>query len=69
MNERLAYIGSCLGVAVIVTLLFYFLALERGYSQTDIIIGSIWTFVLAMIISSPVIIPVIRKKLRRSESS
>ncbi len=69
MNERLAYTGSCFAVSAIVTLFFYFLALEGGYSQTDIIIGSIWTFVLAMIISSPVIIPVIRKKLKRPESS
>lgn len=69
MNERFAYVGSCLAVSSVVTLSFYLLALDRGYSQTDIIIGSIWTFVLAMIISSPVIIPVIRKKLRRSKSS
>jgi hypothetical protein len=48
--------------------IFYFLALERGYSRMDIIIGSIWTFVLAMIISSPIIIPVIRKRLKRAES-
>jgi hypothetical protein len=68
MNERLALVGSCLAVSVIVTLFFYFLALGQGYSRMDIIIGSIWTFVLATIISSPVIIPVIRKRLKRAES-
>ncbi len=65
MNERFAYVGSCLAASAIVTLFFYFLALEGGYSRMDMIIGSIWTFVLATIISSPVIIPIVRKKLRR----
>ncbi len=67
MHERFVLVGSCLAASIIVTLFFYFLALERGYSQMDIIIGSIWTFVLATIISSPIIIPIIRKKLRRME--
>ncbi len=66
MNERFAYTGSCLAVSAIVTLFFYFLALEGGYSQMDIMIGSIWTFVLATIISSPVIIPIVRKKLKQA---
>ncbi len=61
MNERLVYTGSCLLVSTAVTLFFYLLALEKGYSKADIMIGSIWTFVLATIISSPVIIPIIRK--------
>ncbi|MCX9073971.1 MAG: hypothetical protein OIN88_04845 [Candidatus Methanoperedens sp.] len=68
MNERLALVGSCLAVSVTVTLFFYFLALGQGYSQMDIIIGSIWTFVLATIISSPIIIPVIRNRLKRAEN-
>ncbi len=66
MNERVAYIGSCFAVSIIVTLFFYILALEGDYSRMDIIIGSIWTFVLATIISSPVIIPIVRKKLRQA---
>lgn len=64
MYERFAYIGSCMVVSTIAALLFYFLVLGQGYSKTDTIIGSIWTFVLAMILSSPIIIPIIRKKLR-----
>ncbi len=69
MNERLALVGSCLAVSIIVTLFFYLLALESGYNQTDIIIGSIWTFVLAMIISSPIIIPFVRKKLNKKQEA
>ncbi len=64
MRERIAYAGSCFAVSCAVTLVFYLLALEKGSSRMDIIIGSIWTFVLALIISSPLIIPVIRKKMR-----
>jgi hypothetical protein len=65
MNDSVAYVGSCLAASSIVTLFFYILASGKGYGQTDIIVGSIWTFVLTMIISSPVIIPIMRKKIKR----
>lgn len=68
-NSRTANaIARRLTVSSLVTLFFFLLAIEKGYGWMDVIVGSIWTFVLATIISSPILIPVIRKKLRHSKS-
>ena len=62
---RVALMGSCLLASSIVTLLFYVAAsASEQYTPTDLYLGSIWTFVLATIISSPLLIPVVRKRMR-----
>lgn len=64
MKIRIALAGTCLLASSVVTFLFYTVASTRTqYSATDIYLGSVWTFVLSMIISSPVLIPVVRKRM------
>lgn len=64
LKVRIALAGTCLLAASGITLLFYMAASTRTqYSATDLYLGSIWTFVLSMIISSPVLIPLVRKQV------
>jgi hypothetical protein len=64
MKNRLIQFGSCITASMIITVAFYLGALELGnYTVADIYLGAIWTFVLSMIISSPIIIPLIRKRI------
>lgn len=67
IKTRIAMAGACLLTSISVALLFYSVSLRSGsYSSADIYLGSIWVFVLSLIISSPVLIPIIRKRLRES---
>jgi hypothetical protein len=65
VTARLVTAGSCLLLAGLVTTLFVLAALQLGkYSQIDIYIGAAWVFTLSLIISSPILVPLIRKKLK-----
>lgn len=66
MNKQtLLIISICLGTAIFVSVLFYAIAIMKsGYEISDIYIGTVWTFVLALIISSPVLIPFIKDRFR-----
>ncbi|MEM2237813.1 MAG: hypothetical protein QXR26_07115 [Candidatus Caldarchaeum sp.] len=60
--RKIATVGSCLLLAGFIATLFAVGALRTGkYSQTDIYLGTVWVFVLSLIISSPLLIPMLRK--------
>ena len=61
--RKLATAGSCLLLATLIAIIFAIIALQTGkYPQTDIYIGIAWTFSLSLIISSPLLIPRIKKR-------
>lgn len=63
--KRPATAGSCLFFAILVTAIFIVSAsLTSKYPNEDIYVGAAWVFTLSLIISSPVLVPLIRKKLR-----
>ncbi|MBI2184033.1 MAG: hypothetical protein HYU39_03635 [Thaumarchaeota archaeon] len=64
LRVRAAMLGSCLLASSAATLIFYLAtSANPQYSPTDIYLGSVWTFVLSTIISSPLLIPRIRRKI------
>lgn len=69
LKVRIVLAGSCLLASSVIALLFYAIASTATYySATDLYLGLIWTFVLSMIISSPVLIPRLRKIVTRVEA-
>ena len=68
MVDRVAVlsIGLCLVIASAITLGFLAVALSmRVYSFVDLAIGSVWFFTVSLLISMPLLIPRMRKMLRR----
>ncbi|MGQ9469748.1 MAG: hypothetical protein ACUVTD_08035 [Nitrososphaerales archaeon] len=63
ITRKLVMIGSCLLLAILITVTFMVIALQTGkHSQMDIYLGAAWTFTLSLIVSSSLLIPRIRKK-------
>ncbi len=56
----------CTITALTVALAFYLTATlvvqEPSYTLQDIYLGTVWTFILALIISAPIIIPKLKKR-------
>ncbi|MFQ6134372.1 MAG: hypothetical protein ACE5KU_00965 [Nitrososphaerales archaeon] len=60
---KILAIGSCLLFATLMTSAFTAAALQLGkYTQVDIYVGVAWFFVISLIISSPLLLPRIRKR-------
>lgn len=56
--------GSCFILATLVAAGFTLAALQTGtHSQVDLVLGAAWTFTLSLIVSSPVLIPRIKRRL------
>jgi len=63
---KLVTAGLCLLLATLIAVIFTVIALQTGkYSQMDIYIGVVWTFTLSLIISSPLLIPRIRRRFNQ----
>lgn len=53
-----------MGTSLIASLLFFTITLAGNYSWVARIGGSAWVFVLAMIVSMPLVIPAVKKRMR-----
>lgn len=56
---------SYLAVSISITLLFYLLATRQGKPHTpaEVALGSVWTFILSLIISASILPPILKKRL------
>ncbi|MFQ5762070.1 MAG: hypothetical protein ACE5PO_03455 [Candidatus Bathyarchaeia archaeon] len=61
--EKLVTAGSILLIASAATIAFFVgAALMERYTQIDLYVGSVWVFVISLIIAAPLIIPLLRKR-------
>ncbi len=62
--RTLVMLGSCLASAIAITALFIAAATLIGaYTWTDIAIGSIWFFTISFIVSLPLLLPRLKRRL------
>ncbi len=60
--RKLIIAGSCLFLAGLMATSFALAAIQTGrYSQIDIYVGAAWVFTLSLIISSPILVPRLKR--------
>lgn len=65
-SSTVLLLGICLVVALAITGIFVLAATSLGtYTTIDITIGTVWFFTISFIISLPLLIPRLRKRIEK----
>lgn len=67
IRSTLTAIGIGVATALAVTFVFLAAAMIRGaYTPVDLLIGSVWFFSISLIVSMPLFIPRLKRKLNKA---